>query len=260
MLLRFGAKLLRSRAPENLTRVFIFTFWMASDKISVYELGVRNSGFGGGDFFRSARFVMPETNMFTAERPKRYEARHMYVGAELELNGFVFGLVSADEFALGYMEQRPEQFRLANVSAIMAKVRDALRPQYKAVVARYACDLHAEEMELKQTMVVASYETMHRMLVELLGERITDHEVITLARHFAAERQRPPECERESVRSVVHSELNRGLWDAVDRLGEHLYHLHGGAAEWMRAATLHSAVMACRMPLAPVLVDNMIRV
>lgn len=43
-LLRFGAKVL-SKIHENNERVFIVTYYLSDDTISVYELGMRNSGF-----------------------------------------------------------------------------------------------------------------------------------------------------------------------------------------------------------------------
>lgn len=43
-LLRFGAKML-SDVFENTERIFIITFYLSDDSVSVYELGVRNSGF-----------------------------------------------------------------------------------------------------------------------------------------------------------------------------------------------------------------------
>lgn len=261
--LRFGAKMLRSRNAENAGRVFIVTFNLATDEISVYELGVRNSGFVAGDFFKPAKFVMPRTEMLAAEPPKRYQAHHLYVGAELELRGFVFGLVTADEFGLGYMEAHPNEFVLSNVTVILDKVREALRPQYKAFLQPFLSELHSTENECGQTITVASYETLRNILIELLKDGITDHEVITLARHFASESRAAavaPQCDRETVRSIVHSELNRGMWDDRDRVREHLYHLHGCHAEYMRPQVLRSTVLACRLPLQPVLVDNMMAV
>lgn len=261
--LRFGAKMLRSKNVDDAGRVFIVTFHLATDELSVYELGVRNSGFVGGDFFKRAKFARPGAELMGAEPPQRYRAHHLYVGAELELRGFVFGLVTADEFGLGYMEAHPNEFVLSNLTVILAKVREALRPQYKAFVQPYLGELQSAQTESGQKITVASYETLRQLLIGLLQERITDHEIITVARHFASESRAAavaPQCDRETVRSIVHSDLNRGLWDDLDRVREHLYHLQGGQAEYVRPPVLRSAVMACRLPLQPVLVDHMMAV
>lgn len=42
--LRFGAKMI-SDIKENGERVFIITYYLSDDTISIYELGMRNSGF-----------------------------------------------------------------------------------------------------------------------------------------------------------------------------------------------------------------------
>lgn len=51
MKLRFGAKML-SNIKENLERVFIITYFLSDDSISIYELGTRNSGFLVRFFFK----------------------------------------------------------------------------------------------------------------------------------------------------------------------------------------------------------------
>lgn len=43
-MLRFGAKMI-SNITENGERVFIITYYLSDDTISIYELGMRNSGF-----------------------------------------------------------------------------------------------------------------------------------------------------------------------------------------------------------------------
>lgn len=43
-MLRFGAKMI-SNILENGERVFIITYYLSDDTISIYELGMRNSGF-----------------------------------------------------------------------------------------------------------------------------------------------------------------------------------------------------------------------
>lgn len=99
------------------------------------------------------------------------------------------------------------------------------------------------------------------MLIDLLGDAITDHEIVCLVRHFASERRIVgPICDRETVRAIVHWELNRNLWDEMDRLREHLYHLDPHQGTHMGAVCLRSAVMSCRLPLQPVLVENMFSV
>lgn len=157
--LRFGAKM-RSKVPDYLERIFILTYFMATDEISVYELGIRNSGFPGGEFFKRQRFVMPKTRWFGSERPKRYEAHHLYIGAEIELRSFQFVLVTADEYALAYMEAHPSEFKLSNVDTILGKVREALRPRYKEFISCYLDCLVEGQNAHGQSITIAPYDAM----------------------------------------------------------------------------------------------------
>lgn len=100
-----------------------------------------------------------------------------------------------------------------------------------------------------------------KLLVDLLGDQITDHEIVCLVRHFASEhRAVGPRCNREVVRAIVHGDLNRNLWDDMDRLRQHLYHLDPLQSTHIGALCLRSAILACRLPLHAALVDNMISV
>lgn len=104
-----------------------------------------------------------------------------------------------------------------------------------------------------------------KLLIDLLGDAITDHEIVCLCRHFASEPRTAadcgaPSCDRENVRAVVHGHLNRCLWDDLVRLREHLYHLDPLQLTHMPRVCLRSAVMACRLPLTPVMIDHMFAV
>lgn len=103
---------------------------------------------------------MPRTKWFTSERPKRYSAQHFYIGATIDLRGFLFMLVTADEFCLQHMEANPFQFPRSNVDTILGKIREALRPCYKDFVAKYLQCLCVGQNELGQDISVASFDTV----------------------------------------------------------------------------------------------------
>lgn len=63
------------------------------------------------------------------------------------------------------------------------------------------------------------------MLKELLGEEIVEHEIVTLCRYFSIHTIKRPEQNREMVRSVIHCEISRGLWDDYDNLVHLLNHV-----------------------------------
>lgn len=83
---------------------------------------------------------------------------------------------------------------------------------------------------------------------------------MTVARYFSAETPPPAICNRDIIRSTVHWELSRNLWDDIERLEEHLYHLIPDIFGFMSENMLYKAIRACRLPLKPSLIENMFSV
>lgn len=251
-----------------------------------------------GDFFKRSKVLLPHQDLLTPARPMIYTPQHFYIGSTLLINDFTFHLISADEFALKYMENNPfevnenktnffvclstsnsMQFPKANVDKIMSKIREALRPNYKNFIAKYLHKVCESNMNGK-TVSTVCFETMRyicftiaRHLIEfdknynsrdalsdLLGADITEHEIVTVARYFSAEPAPTTICNRDIIRSTVHWELSRNLWDDIERLEEHLYHLIPDVFGFISANTLYKAIRACRLPLKPSLIENMFAV
>lgn len=106
--LRFLARLVTDK-PVDKERKFIISYFLSDDTILVYEPPVRNSGVLGGKFLERQRIKCPGQERYSTEMPRYYQARDLYVGANLEINKFVFHLESADEYAFCYMERHPEE-------------------------------------------------------------------------------------------------------------------------------------------------------
>lgn len=106
--LKFGAKMISS-VKDDLQRIFIITYYLGDDTISIYEYGVRNSGFAGGFFFKRTKFYLPGQNFYQADRPKYYLPDDFYIGRTIILNSYKFYICSAEEFTLSYMEMHPSQ-------------------------------------------------------------------------------------------------------------------------------------------------------
>lgn len=254
-LLRFGAKMISTNFKENLERVFIITYFLSDETVSVYELGVRNSGFNCGNFFKRAKCFLPNQEWLSDERPKIYLPENFYLGSTVILNDFKFHIVTADEFALSYMEQNPQQFPYSNIDKIMSKIRENLRSNFKDFVARHMDKVcHAENISL------ICYEALKSALIEVLGNGIVEHEIITLCRYFSAEQKTVNVCEREKVRSVIHMEIIRHLWNDLDRLQEYLYHLEPKQCDFITERKLISAIRGSRIPINIELTENLFSV
>ena len=110
---------------------------MSDDSISIYELERRNCGFMGGEFFKKSQFYLPDQDKFGSERPKIYKAQDFYLSSIVVLRSFVFEIVSADIFALEFMEQHKDEFPLSNINIITSKIRCCLMPIYKDFISCY---------------------------------------------------------------------------------------------------------------------------
>lgn len=105
--LRFGAKMI-SDVNENNERLFIINYFLNDDTISVYELSCRNAGFKGGEFIGRTKIYFPNQAKFTSQRPIAYKSSDLYLGAVVNFRNFIFQIVSADLFALKFMEDHKE--------------------------------------------------------------------------------------------------------------------------------------------------------
>lgn len=97
-----------SPIKENNDRLFIISYYLSEDTIAVYELTCRNLGFRGGEFFGKSKFYLPGQDKYTSERPVAYKSQDLYLGAVVNLRNFIFKIVSADLFALQFMEENKE--------------------------------------------------------------------------------------------------------------------------------------------------------
>lgn len=102
-ILRFDAKMV-SKIPENNERSFILSYYLADDTLAIFEVASRNSGFKTSQFLSRTKVFLPGEKLFTSKSPPHYQPQHMFIGANLLINGFHFILVGADEYALRYME------------------------------------------------------------------------------------------------------------------------------------------------------------
>lgn len=100
-----------SEIRENTDRSFTISYHLAEDTISVFEHPCRNFGFVAGEFFGKSKFYLPGQDKYTSDRPIAYRSQDLYLGATVTLRGFCFTIISADLFALKFMEDHKELVR-----------------------------------------------------------------------------------------------------------------------------------------------------
>ncbi|CAG9786774.1 unnamed protein product [Diatraea saccharalis] len=255
-ILRFAARLI-SDEPVDKRRYFIIKYFLCDDTIGVFELGERNSGFKGGKFFRRDKMYLPDVEFFVPKEPPSYTDKDMWVGNELVINKHRFRLIAADEYALRYMELHAEQYPMANIALIMDKIRRTLASQengYKNFVAKY---MEAVLPDKKELMAVRCFK---QALKEVMCEKMTEHEFLTLIRYFRGDPGKEKSPRREMIRSLVFTEITRGLWDDRDRLREGLLHADESGTGTLSVDRMRQLLRAHRLPINPDLMDCMLQV
>ncbi|XP_051167198.1 EF-hand domain-containing family member C2-like [Leptopilina boulardi] len=251
-ILRFQAKMI-SKIPENAERCFIIRIFLMDNTIAIFELSKRNSGFMSCLFQKRMRVMLPGQEIFSNEPPNYYKPNDFYIGANLTLNGFLFQLTFADSYTLRYMEQHSDEFPKANSRLIMDKLRELLKPIYK----EFKKDLIATLNE--DGTLILEFEHFRKTLLRYLGENITEHEIITIARHYSSREKREFNS-RDYIRALVHTEINRFLWTELDRLEEDILHLDRTRTGYLSRNELYRILRGCRIPLNVELLNTMLDV
>lgn len=257
--LRFGAKML-STIKENCERIFVISYFLCDDSMQVLEIAVRNSGFLGGEFMKRGRVLIPGQEKFTCKQPLYYKPCNLFIGSTMVIKDFIFHLVSADEFTLMYMEHHQDEFEQCNIEKILEKVRKVLETRMSEFVSNCVPDCTDLEEKMEKRTIFISYESLKGALVALMGNTISDHEIISLCRHFSGEKAPPHACSRDKVRASAHLEIKRALWNGRDELMEHFHHINPTNKPFMPESQIRSTLRGFRMPFTMELIDNLLSV
>ena len=94
------------------SRLFVLSYFMNNDTVSVFEPPLRNSGMVGGKFLERGIKYKPGTE-------EQYTYKDLYVGAEVVINSFNFMLSNADEYTFSYMENNKHLFIMGDGQAVL---------------------------------------------------------------------------------------------------------------------------------------------
>ncbi|XP_072253820.1 EF-hand domain-containing family member C2 [Leuresthes tenuis] len=212
--LNFHAKMMTTD-PVDRGRVFIISFYLSDDSMSVFEQPQRNSGVLGGKFLERCRVRKPGQELFNSETSEYFTAQDLYIGATLCLNGKNFHLVDADDYALSYMEQHAEEFPKANTGNILSKLRSI--PEGKRSEIRKFLNLS----DPTSTGFIP-YESFRSLLMGL-DCGLSEHEVLVLGRCFSERKQ--PEVDVGLMLAVAQDFLKRKHFEEFPTLARRFaYH------------------------------------
>ncbi|XP_063973466.1 EF-hand domain-containing family member C2-like [Diachasmimorpha longicaudata] len=232
-----------SKIPENCSRQFIIQIYLMDNTVSIFEYAPKNTGFTRSLFQKRMEVPLPGREVYPTEKPRYFEPHHFYIGAGLNLGGFQFYLTSADEYTLRYMELNCDKFSRANAALIMSKIREGLKPCYKQFV--------EEVRPVTETdgIFILPYEAFRESLMKHLKDKgIVEHEIITVARRYGVKRNEPRDT-REYLRSLIHTELTRFLWNNLDRLAEDIHHWNPSGTGFLPPSDVYKILRGCRLPL-----------
>ncbi|KAL4656835.1 EF-hand domain-containing family member C2 [Arapaima gigas] len=173
--LRFVGRMV-SDDPINKERLFIISFYLSDDTISVFEPLQRNSGLLGGKFLERRRVKKPGQEVFKSEPSQYFQAKDLYVGVHVCLNQHKFQLLRADEYTLRYMEEHAEEFPQANVATIVGKLKSMSEDKQKEIKQFFSASDPVNNG-------VLPFESL-RSLLAGVDYQLSEHEILTLGRSY----------------------------------------------------------------------------
>ncbi|XP_012297046.1 EF-hand domain-containing protein 1 isoform X2 [Aotus nancymaae] len=146
-----------SPIPEDKDRRFVFSYFLSTDMISIFEPPVRNSGIIGGKYLGRTKVVKPNS---TVDNPIYYGPSDFFIGAVIEVFGHRFIILDTDEYVLKYMESNAAQYSPEALASIQNHVRKREAP--------------ASESESKQTEKDPGVQELEA-LIDTIQKQLKDH-------------------------------------------------------------------------------------
>ncbi|KAL0985420.1 hypothetical protein UPYG_G00156660 [Umbra pygmaea] len=260
--LRFTAKMVTDN-PIDTERLFIISFYLSDDTISVFEPPQKNTGVLGGKFLERSRVKKPGQELFKSEMSQYFSAQDLYVGAKINLNHQGFHLVDADEYAFNYMEHHADEFPRANVGTILSKIHSISEDKHKEIkqanVGTILSKIHSisedKHKEIKQffnlndpgNTGLIPYEPFRGLLMDL-GCELSEHEVMTLGRCFCERQQ--PETDVKLLLAVAQDQLRKNHFESFSDMTRAFTHQDPHRTGHLSTEETRTICKAFQLPLA----------
>nr|XP_055099423.1 EF-hand domain-containing family member C2-like [Symphalangus syndactylus] len=206
-ILRFFAKLVTDKSVD-LDRRFVVSYYLSDDTISVFEPMQRNSGIAGRMFLKRSRVKKPGQEVFKSELSEYIKAEDLYIGVTVNVNGYLFHLLNADEYTLNYMEQNADKYPFSNLKLILQKLKqeEGKFRELKQVFKAADCK-HTNMMD---------YNTFRDILMSLTVGNLTEQEFVTIACHYRAPEGTCPDT--NFLIALAHEKLKKNMFEDFDTL------------------------------------------
>ncbi|XP_039107841.1 EF-hand domain-containing family member C2 isoform X2 [Hyaena hyaena] len=206
-ILRFFAKLITHKCMD-LDRMFVISYFLSDDTISVFEPIERNSGFTGGMFLKRSRVKKPGQEVFKSEPSEYIKAEELYIGARVNVNGYLFHLLNADKYTLRYMEENSDKFPMSSIELVLQKLKEE---QSKSREVKQV--FRDADPEFTKTV---DYNTFRDIIMSLTVGKLTEHEFITLVRRYGVSEDTRPDM--NILIAQAHEQLRKNTFENFERL------------------------------------------
>ncbi|KAM6934882.1 EF-hand domain-containing family member C2 [Xenentodon cancila] len=245
--LTFRAKMMTTD-PIDAERVFVISFYLCDDSMSVFERPQRNSGILGGKFLERRSVKKPGQELFKSEASEYVTAQDLYVGACICLSGKNFQLLEADEYTLNYMEQHAEEFPKANIGNILSKLRSISE---------------GEQAEVRKFVALSDpgntgfipYQSFRSFLMGL-DCGLTEHEILVLGRCFSDRKQ--PEGDVGLMLAVAQDFLKKKNFHELHELDRAFIHHDRQKTGRLSTKETRTICKAFKLPLPEKLLEDLL--
>uniref|UniRef100_A0A2K6KM47 EF-hand domain-containing family member C2 n=1 Tax=Rhinopithecus bieti TaxID=61621 RepID=A0A2K6KM47_RHIBE len=145
---------------------------------AAHELFYFSIGITGGMFLKRSRVKKPGQEVFKSELSEYIKAEELYIGVTVNVNGYLFHLLSADEYTLNYMEQNTDKYPCSNLKLALQKLKqeEAKSRELKQIF-RAADRKHTKKVD---------YNTFRDILMSFTVGNLSEQEFVTIVRHYRA--------------------------------------------------------------------------
>ncbi|XP_007953799.1 EF-hand domain-containing family member C2 [Orycteropus afer afer] len=206
-ILRFFARLITHKCAD-VDRMFIISYFLSDNTMSVFETTERNSGNTAGRFLHRTRVKRPGQEVFKSELSEYIQPEELYVGARVNVNGYIFHLLNADEYTLNYMESNLDKFPLSSFELALDKLKEEKGKSREVKQVFTAADPNHTK--------VVNYNIFRDIIMSITVGKLTDHEVITIARHYRALEDMEPHV--NVLITMAHGQLKKNAFENFERL------------------------------------------
>lgn len=166
--LRFKAKFLDPK-PEDQDRIFVISFYLADDSISIHEPPQRNLGIVTGKFLEKGVHLNQVTG-------KLFQPNDLLPGSCIKVLNHEFYIMDMDEYSKKVFSDPDAHLRPFDLEVVLQKLRESMRQQYplvRDIFRRFDSD-HDGVLTIKEFKAALAKFSFH----------LSDEEVVQIMQHF----------------------------------------------------------------------------